>query len=172
MSEESLSKQEKLLQLIEEKRKAEKIIDVDEKRTQVVIFLLANEFFGCYGRHVKGIVSLDSIAPVPGTPAYILGLTNVRGDIEAVVDLKMILNLPETPLDNKTRLILTQMGEIRTGILVDRVEEVTDVPESQIIPPASVETINKLVAGEMKYKNQTVVLIDLPKLFQQFLTFG
>ena len=169
MENDEISKKEKLLRLIEEKQKAERIVDVDEKKAQVVIFSLAGDLYGCYGKFIKAIVPIDSISPVPGTPGYIMGLTNVRGDIEAVIDLKLILNLPDTPIGAKCRLLIAEIDDIRSGFLVDTVEEVTEIPESQIIVTESSRTVHRLVFAETTYKDKTVVMINFVKLFSEFL---
>lgn len=171
MPEQELSKKEKILKLIEEKQRSERIIVVDETRIQVVIFELSGSLYGFYGKYVETIVPPEAISPVPGTPDYVLGLTNVRGDIEAVVDLKMIMDLPPTPVDNRTRLIITQIEDLRTGFIVDQVEEVTGIAESRILSTESSQTMNKLVAAETQYKDKTVVLLDLRKIFQEYLNF-
>ncbi|OQY27420.1 MAG: hypothetical protein B6244_10635 [Candidatus Cloacimonetes bacterium 4572_55] len=164
-------KKQEILRLIEERKRAEDIIEVDEKRIQLVIFSLAGELYGFFGKYVKGIVSVETIAPVPGAPDYILGLTNVRGDIEAALDLKVIIDLPQSFPDRKSRLIITRVKNVSCGMLADRVEEVASIPESQIIATGTSKTVNPLVAGKTSYDGNDVVVLDIPKIFKHYLNF-
>lgn len=165
----SQEKQAKVIELLEERKRAEDIIDVDERRIQVVIFSLEDEFYGIYGSHVKGIVPLEAIAPVPGAPDYLLGLTNVRGDVEAVLDLRIIFNIPRNPAGRKNRLVLTRVDDVVCCILVDRVVEVANIPESDIVEASASKAMNELVAGKATYDNQPVIMLDIPKIFNQYL---
>ncbi len=166
-----IDKNQKIIELLEERRLAHDIIEVDEKRIQVVLFYLAGDLYGFYGSSVKMILPLDVIFPVPGTPPYLLGLTNVRGDIEAVIDLKVILNLPPAAPDPKNRLILTHSQGVVCGVLVDRVEEVMAIPVSQIVEVQESQSIHALVVGKTSYAQRDVILLDVARIFKNYLNF-
>lgn len=60
-----------------------------------------------------------TVSPVPGVPAWLLGLLHVQGTVQAVVDLGAFMGYGESPRDAHTRLIFIERAELRAGLLVD-----------------------------------------------------
>lgn len=156
-----------ILDEVKRRRNLEKVVDVEETRVKLVIFSLLEDFYAFYGSDVGEILPLADIYFVPGSPDFILGVINVRGDIESVVTINKFLGLPEGNRTPGSRIALAVKGGIRSGILVDSIEDVVDVPLSSIKPPLS--TLDKakreLVTGEMDYRNKNVTLLDLGRIF-------
>ena len=67
---------------------------------------------------------------LPGCPPSLEGVINVRGDIELVVRLRALLGLPEAAPGQASRIVLGQASAMRSGIRVDRVEDVVDVSKA------------------------------------------
>jgi purine-binding chemotaxis protein CheW len=84
-------------------------------------FLLTNERYIIDATFVVGVIPLKELTPLPCSPAFILGIINVRGKILSVVDLKPILNLPVQGITNLNRVIILKREEIELGILVDEI---------------------------------------------------
>jgi purine-binding chemotaxis protein CheW len=150
------------------KRKAQQsVVDVEEKKMKVVIFSLQGGLFAFSGENVKEILPLANIYPVPGTPDYIPGVVNIRGEIESVVTMNGFLGLPESEKSSASRIAVAQKEGVRSGILVDSVTDVTDIPVSIIKPPLN--TLEKgrkeFVAGEFFYQNKNIILLDIGKIF-------
>ena len=146
-------------------------IQREEQAVQLVVIVLAEKYYAFYGESIKEIVPLSDITYVPGMPAYILGVMNVRGEIESVLDLKKLLGLPNTPITRQSRLIIGEINGIRSGLLVDSVEDVLELPEVQIAKSesgADVKGADYLV-GETRYKGDAVILFDLDKIFEALL---
>jgi purine-binding chemotaxis protein CheW len=56
---------------------------------QLVIFELANEFYGINIAVVESIIKMQSITQLPQTPNYVKGVTNLRGSVLPVIDLRV-----------------------------------------------------------------------------------
>lgn len=79
---------------------------------------------------VREIVRLREITGVPKTPAWVLGVVALRGEVVQVVDLRMRLGLPASEASRRSRIIVLHGDDDRiTGVLVDAVEHVLRVDE-------------------------------------------
>ena len=74
-------KSQKILDKVKEQQDRDQIVNVDEEEIKLVIFTLHEDFFAFYSSNIKEILTLEKINFVPGSPEYILGISNVRGDI-------------------------------------------------------------------------------------------
>ncbi len=160
--------------LIEELRKRkvkETTVDVEAEHIKVVIFTLRESLYAFPGVDVKEILSLMDISPVPGAPDFIPGLINNRGDIESVINLNKFLGLPDSESTAASRIIMASKAGLRSGILVDAVIDVVDMPLASIKPALSTlgHAIKELVTGELIYLSRTVVMLDIGRLFERLV---
>jgi purine-binding chemotaxis protein CheW len=144
----------------------EKIVDVEEQRTKIIIVTLDGHSYAFYGNDIKEILPMTPIYYVPGAPDFILGVINNRGDIESVIAVEKFLGLPGTPGAKRSRIAIAEKEGVRSGIRVDSIEDVVDVPTSSIKPPLS--TLDgagrDLVAGEVQYSGKIIVLLDVGRM--------
>lgn len=137
--------------------------------TRVVVFKLGNEMYGLEVVHVVEIFRPESITLVPGAPSYITGVTNLRGEIVTVVDLKAFLTGGErktSPRDG--RVIVAATGKDWGGLLVDGVVGIFDIRAASIDPP--LDTLKKLEAdhlvGEFKLDDEIIGLINASDIME------
>lgn len=144
------------------------IIDVEEERVKIVIFTLSGGHYAFRGEDIREILPPAEISWIPGVPEFISGLINVRGDIEAVVDIRHFLSIIKQPPKLSLIAIAIKSG-IRSGILVDDIVDVIDLPLTEIKPPISTldKGIRELVAGEFDYEKISVTLLDLGNIFEK-----
>jgi purine-binding chemotaxis protein CheW len=77
---------------------------------------------------VSEIATLGPITPVPGAPPAVLGVWNLRGDVIAAIDLGALMGLGPTVVAR--RFVVAEDGELRGGLVVDAVVDVTVLPEA------------------------------------------
>jgi len=154
------------------REKHDRIIRFEKRRVQLVVCLLNKDYYAFYGDAVQEIVAVPVVTHVPGMPAYLLGVIHVRGEIESVLDVRQILGLPAAFITTQSRIALGQVGELRTGLLIDAVEDVLEVPEDDIHVPASEIDAAKatFVLGEMLYHEHHLIVLDLHKIFDAILS--
>ncbi len=150
-------------------REQAKVINVEEEKVKLVIFSLAKDYYAFHGSDVKEILPAGKITYIPGSPDFILGVINLRGDIESVLNIHKFLGLPDGKPAGSRRITIAEKDGIRSGILVDSVEDVIDMPVSSIKPPISTlnDSIKEFVAGEMAYNNMNITLLDAGKIFKK-----
>ncbi len=106
-----------------------------QEEKQMIIFQLAGIEFGLPVESVQEIVRPGAFVKVPLTPPYILGLTNLRGNILPVLDMRMRLGLPAPPPDEHSRLLVLRFEMGGVCLLVDEVREVRSYREEILEPP-------------------------------------
>lgn len=163
------SRNDEILDTVRERLSAAKIVDVNEETVQLAFFTLSGAYYAILGEDVREILYPGKITPVPGTPPYLLGLINVRGDVESVIDLSLFLSLPgEQDMADK-RILIAEKDGVRTGIMVESVEDVVELPKNSI--GASIGTIDDarrdFISGMATYRDKSVTILDLAKVFQK-----
>jgi purine-binding chemotaxis protein CheW len=88
---------------------------------EVLEFGLADETYAFELAYVREIGALVELTPLPGVPAFVMGITCMHGHIIAVVDLRKIIGLPERGLRNSRQVIVLQSDDMEFGILGERV---------------------------------------------------
>lgn len=143
------------------------IVNVDEPIHKLVVFELGGQCFAFYGERIREILAKADVFFVPGSPPWLEGVINVRGDIESVIRPHALLHVGEDGIGHAAKVLLGQSGGISSGIRVDRVLDVVDVNASRIAtPPATLpEHMRQLVLGVLTLHGQPVALLDLDKLF-------
>ncbi len=141
----------------------ETTVNVDEETRQIVLIQLARALYAVEAYRVKEILNVSPITAVPGLAAHFRGIINVRGDLESVVDLSRFLDLGPVVEGPLNRTLLVRQGLWTIGFLTDYVVDMADIPVSHI--QKEVKMIGALkrefVMGELTYKNETIVLLDL-----------
>lgn len=158
-------------QVLTQRREAnQEIVNVDEPAAKLVIFRLHEDWFAFYGNKIREILSQVEVFFVPGCPASLEGVINVRGDIESVIALHELLRLPQSAAARASSVLLGSGGGMTSGIRVDQVIDVVDVPQSSIhAPPANLpEHLRPLVCGVLRFKEKPVAVLDLDRIFSDY----
>lgn len=137
------------------------------KEIQLVIFRLAGEEFGLDISQVREIVRLQDITPMPKAPEFIRGVTNLRGQIIAVMDLAKRFGLKEAADGEKTRIVICEIRNNAVGLIVDEVPEVIRISSENIEPtPQMLETQihTDFIKGVGKLEGRLVIILDADKI--------
>ncbi|MFZ5813764.1 MAG: chemotaxis protein CheW [Bacillota bacterium] len=137
-----------------------------ENVTQVVVFQLGKELYGADISVVLEVSPLLRVTKVPRTPSYIEGVTNLRGRVIPVVDLRKRLGLPPVAHTKSTRIAVAELEGGKIGMIVDAVVEVLRVPASAVEPPSPMfsKVDNENVLGVAKVDDRLIILLDLARV--------
>lgn len=102
---------------------------------EVVEILLAGERYAVESGYVREVYPLREITGLPGTPPFVLGVTNVRGRVVAVNDLRRFFGLPETRLTENGKLVILRHDRMELGVLADAVLGARPLPLAELQPP-------------------------------------
>jgi len=118
----------------------------------IVVFILEGQKFGVDIFVVQRVLRAVAVTPLPNSPANILGLINVQGELLPVFNLRRRLGLPEREVHPSDRLLIAEAGKRTVGLLVDDVEDVTEwdgktAASAKELLPAGLEGVAKLAGG-------------------------
>ena len=133
---------------------------------QLVIFNLANEDFGVDISAVEGIMKMQAITAVPHAPRFVDGVTNLRGEVLPVIDLRKRFGLTPTANPQDSRIVTVDVHGLKVGMIVDGVSEVLRVSDEAIEPPSPIVTTldSAFVTGIAKVAERLIILLDLGKV--------
>ncbi len=133
---------------------------------QWVTFRLDGETYGINVMQVQEVLRYTEIAAVPGAPAYVLGIINLRGNVVTVIDTRHRFNLNSGDITDNTRIVIIETERHVVGILVDSVAEVVYLRQSEIemAPNVGNEESAKFIQGVCHKNDELLILIDLNKL--------
>lgn len=112
---------------------------------------------------VQEIIKIPQITKIPGVPYYVEGVTNLRGRVIPVLNLKRILNLAEETQGNKVVVIST--GKITFGALVDNITGVVNIDENNVEPAEEfLQHGDNHIEGVARINDRLLILIDIKKI--------
>ena len=148
------------------KAMVEMTLEEDTQKGKYLTFLLGEESYGIGIEHVTEIIGLLPITVVPEVPAYIRGIMNLRGRIIPVMDMRLRFKKPFVEYDERTCIIVVEIGENSVGLIVDRVSEVTNISDDNIVeqPMLSSGASNRYIRSIGKVGGEVKMLLDCDQL--------
>jgi purine-binding chemotaxis protein CheW len=105
-------------------------------------FGLGVERYAVESKHVREVVRLVDFTPVPGAPEFLLGITNLRGQVLVLADLRKFFGLRQQGLSDLARVVVVGTDRPELGILADEAHELRSIPVTEIQdPPESMSGI-------------------------------
>lgn len=127
-------------------------------------FLLADQLYGVPILAVQEVLARAEIEPVPGAPAEVLGVINLRGQIVSVIDLRCRLGLGRSGKDQGPLIVFDGVGET-VAARVDCVTNVRQIADAAIKhSPRTGHEACKAVSGLVTRGGEMMTLLDVPAL--------
>ncbi len=140
----------------------------DTQKGKYMTFKSGNEYFGLEIQYVNEIIQLQAITAIPETEDYIKGLINLRGKVIPVVDVRLRFKQEPFEYNDRTCIIVINIKSMMVGLIVEKIAEVVEIKEDNILPPPSVgrtdKVQNKYVYGIGKVGDTVKLLLDPDKL--------
>lgn len=144
---------------------------MDERDTlkgKYVTFKSGNEYFGLKIQYVNEIIVFQEITKIPESEDYIKGLINLRGKIIPVIDVRLRFKQEPFEYNDRTCIIVVNVKNIVVGLIVEKIAEVVEIPEENIIPSPTVgkadKSQNKYVYAIGKVGDKVKLLLDPDRL--------
>ena len=133
---------------------------------QWVTFKLQEETYGINVMQVQEVLRYTEIAPVPGSPDYVLGIINLRGNVVTVIDTRSRFGLEPGEVTDNSRIVIIEAEKQVIGILVDSVAEVVYLKASEIdtAPNVGTDESARFIQGVSNRDGELLILVDLNKL--------
>jgi purine-binding chemotaxis protein CheW len=132
----------------------------------LLTFGLDREEFGIPVTQVREVIRVTEITRVPQVPPHVRGVTNLRGRILPVVEIRTRLGLEPAIVTPVSRIVVVEVLARVLGLLVDRVSQVTRLPADSVAPPPEevVSAETDYVTGVARWDSRLIILLDLDKV--------
>jgi purine-binding chemotaxis protein CheW len=133
---------------------------------QIVNFTVTGVNYGVPVEQIREVRDMQAVTPIPGSDPCITGVTNLRGQIITLMDLRKRLNL-QAYEGGSDKIIVIEMKNHAVGVLVDTVTEVSTLVGKDVEQNSELALgFDKYVIGVGKQNGKLVVLLDLIKIVQ------
>jgi purine-binding chemotaxis protein CheW len=137
----------------------------------LLTFELDSRLHAFRAEHVVQVVQMVEISPLPGAPADIEGIVNVRGSVVPVFDLRTRLGLPARPIDPAQHLVILASGARASAVRVDSVEDFISIDDGDIAASIADSGLGgaapRHVAGIAATTDGTTIIYDLAAFLSQ-----
>jgi len=137
--------------------------EIDENAIEVLEFILANEHYAVETIYIREVYPMREFTQIPGTPPFVLGLINIRGQILSVIDIRRFFDLPVKGLSDLNRVMVIQTPKMEMGVLADRIIGVRRVSQDTLQP--SLPTLMGIRAEYLRgISCDGLVVLDVQKM--------
>lgn len=146
----------------------EELKEEDTQRGRYLTFTLEDNTYGVPILFVTEIIGIQHITKVPETPDFIKGITNLRGKIIPLIDVRLKFGKSEIPYNERTCIIVIETNGMAVGLIVDKVDDVVSIEESQIAsaPEARIGFETRYIAGIGHSDGGILLLLDLDRFLK------
>lgn len=140
---------------------------------RVCLISLSGELFAVDLRNVREVFEVEGITPVPGMPAVLAGVANLRGVVMPLVDLRRLLGLPVTGPPPRFAVVIRHETQ-QIAVLVDQVPEIRTVQNDELLPapPRSAPGPTPFVTAILRLEDRIGGMVEVPTLLAQVETGG
>lgn len=141
-------------------------VNEDTQKNKYLTFHLADEDYGFEIAYVTEIIGIQKITEVPEMPPYVKGVINLRGQVIPVMDVRLRFGMESREYDERTCIIVVRVDTTSVGLIVDKVNEVVDIPEEKVEQVTQQETTgnNRYINGVGKLESGVKILLNLRNL--------
>ena len=133
---------------------------------QYFLFYADDDIYGIDASYVKEIVEYQSYTKVPNLSSFILGVTNIRGDIVSVIDFLDRCKISQTKLSNKSTFVILNHNGQKIALLVDEIYEVDGFEDDRLLdaPKFGTKIEPRYISKLVEYRGQNVSILSLDTL--------
>ncbi|AOY95302.1 chemotaxis protein CheW [Cupriavidus sp. USMAA2-4] len=141
-------------------------IKADGAGAEFLAFRLGREEYGVDILKVQEIRGYETVTQIANAPAYLKGVINLRGIIVPIIDLRIKFSQAAVSYDQYTVVIIVDLHDRTTGIVVDGVSDVLTLAPAQIkaAPLMSGDMDTDYIRGLGSIEDRMLILVDIERL--------
>jgi purine-binding chemotaxis protein CheW len=138
--------------------------------SQYLSFFIAGEEYALGILQVREIIEYDTVTRVPGAPAWVRGVTNLRGSVLPVIDLALKLGLPPSTPHRRSCVVVAEVSfqgeKLVLGVLADAVGQVVELGPADVEPPPAFGAPIRMdyLVGMGRAGKKFILLLDLERV--------
>ncbi|HLS17355.1 MAG TPA: chemotaxis protein CheW [Paenalcaligenes sp.] len=143
--------------------------DTVSGRQEFLVFVLNEQEYGIDILKVQEIRGYQeqSVTRIANVPPFVKGVTNLRGVIVPIIDMRIKFNLPDVKYDNQTVVVILNVADRVIGVVVDGVSDVLTLAAEQISDApqfGSSAFSTEYLVGIGTIDERMLILVDIEKL--------
>lgn len=137
-----------------------------KKTSQYVGFQIAGQEYAFRIEQIQEIVILEQITTVPQVPECCEGVSNLRGSIIPIINLRKLFGLEPKAADAETRTIVVNVGGRTMGCTVDMVSQVIRIPDDSLQPAPETLVVDgaDYIVGFAKLEGRLMIVLEIDTL--------
>ncbi len=139
--------------------------NIDQNIDRFLEFSLGDENYAIPLLDVREVIAIPNTTPIPYAPAHFVGIMNLRGQVISILDLRKKMNIQEKQDNEEAAVIIVDLNPIFVGVIVDSVNTVLAIGESEVSPAPSLENLKSdYIHGIYRKNDSMTILVDIGKL--------
>jgi purine-binding chemotaxis protein CheW len=139
---------------------------VTESCLEFLCFRVSDEIYGINIMDIKEIIKPREVTEVPRAPHFVSGILSLRGTIIPIIDMRVRLGLDRAEPTGKERIIVIKNNNSLSGLLVDEVIQVVQVPQDAVeAAPTVLDGIDRdFVSGLGRSEGRLIIILHLENI--------
>ena len=140
----------------------------DTHSDHYILFVVSNTTYALPSEQVAHVEMIEQVTSVPNAAPFVDGVVFSRGQVVPAINMRARFGFERSPLDMRTRLLVTQSQGRTVGLLVDACREFLTIPPSAIQPPgdALAGLSAQYLAGIATLGDRLIVVLSLEQLIK------
>jgi chemotaxis signal transduction protein len=131
---------------------------------RAVVFDLGSQSYGIPLDQVNEIQQIVAFADVPADGFGVVGMIDLRGEVVPAVDVRRLVGMDERAYTLETPMIIAHSGGHVVALIVDRVEDVLELPEGCLQSASPMHALSSKMIGVARLERGLVYLLDVDRL--------
>lgn len=150
---------------METKFQNDMLLEAKDAQDRFLIFTIDEQNYGIEIQYITEIIEIMPATVVPFLPSCMKGIINLRGSIIPLMDVRLRFGLPEKEYTDQTCIIVLDKDGVSLGLIVDAVQEVTNIPQDlRMPPPLGQGEGSRYINGVANGQGQIQLLLDCDQL--------
>ena len=139
-----------------------------DAQVRICLISAGGELFAIEMGNVREVFEVEAITPVPGMPAALVGVANLRGIVIPLVDLRHVLGLPVAG-PQPPYAVVVRHGTRQLGMLIDRVPEIRTIQREHFLPAIKQNqgSAQPFVSAVLRVEDRMGGVLEVPMVFEQ-----
>lgn len=139
---------------------------VDDQVLPILTFQLRDQFYGLRIDDVVEVAAMVELIATPTDHPEVLGMANRHSEILPILDLRLLMGLPATPVDDRSLFIVVQVKDQMFGVVVDTINQVEYIPAYELREST---TSSNYIHGIITSKDRLVQVIAVEAILSIYL---
>lgn len=140
--------------------------DLESRTERYIQFGLGNENYAVPLLSVKEVIPVPETTSLPNSPAFYIGIMNLRGQIISIVDLRKKLSIAPRKEDLEEAVLIVEIEGVGIGLIVDSINRVLNISMGEVseVPEVSSQVNAKFIEGVYQSEDHLTILLDLSSI--------